>query len=203
MPCTNHPSTEGPLWQCSRCARPFCMDCIVQIGGQTYCAECKVEAMRDIRSGVSTSLLELAPIGRRFAALFIDNLIVFLPMSIVFVAVAFPLGVFTAEGNEEQFTWLFLGLQMVLGLGMLVVWILYEGLMLSRGGQTLGKKWLGLKVVTPEGNDITRGQAFSRAAIRQVLYMFCFLVDYLPALGQDKTCVHDMAAKTRVVIWRA
>ena len=201
MPCTNHSSTEGPLWQCSRCSRPFCMDCIVQIGGQTYCADCKAEAMRDIRSGVSTSLLELASIGRRFAALFIDNLIVFIPMMILFLAVGLPLGLFTQ--NEEQVTWLVIGLQMVLGLGMLVVWILYEGLMLSRGGQTLGKKWLGLKVVTPEGNDITRGQAFSRAAIRQVLYMFCFLVDYLPALGQDRTCVHDMAAKTRVVTWRA
>lgn len=203
MPCTNHASTEGPLWQCSRCARPFCMDCIVQIGGQTYCAECKTEAMRDIRSGVSTSLLELASIGRRFAALFIDNLIVFIPMWILFFAAGVPLGLLTPEKTEDQFTWLLIGLQLVLGLGMLVVWILYEGLMLSRGGQTLGKKWLGLKVVTPEGNDITRGQAFSRAAIRQVLYMFCFLVDYLPALGQDRTCVHDMAAKTRVVTWRA
>ena len=187
MPCTNHPSIEGPLWQCSRCGRPFCMDCIVQIGGQTYCADCKAEAMRDIRSGVSTARLELASMGRRFVALFIDNLLVFMPIWILFMAVAIPMGLFAGEQSEEQLTWLLVGLQVVLGLGMLVIWILYEGTMLSRGGQTLGKKWMGLKVVTPEGNDITRGQAYSRAAIRQVLYIFCFIIDYLPAFGQERT----------------
>jgi uncharacterized RDD family membrane protein YckC len=91
--------------------------------------------------------------------------------------------------------------QFALSFGMMGIWILYEGTMLSKGGQTLGKKIMKLKVVTPEGNEITKGQAYGRAAIRQLISLFCAVIDYAPAFGQDKTCIHDMAAKTRVVVW--
>lgn len=202
MPCKNHPSVEGPLWQCSRCGELFCADCVVQIGGRTLCATCKAETMRDLRAGVPTGYLELATLGSRFAALLLDFIIVYTPLTLIMVAFMIPTFALAASDVAPDPTPIFFILQMTLGFGSIAVWILYEGLMLERSGQTLGKKVLKIKVVTPEGHAITRKQAFLRAGIRQLFYMFCFIVDYVTVFGQDRTCIHDQAAKTRVVVVR-
>ena len=77
--------------------------------------------------------------------------------------------------------------------------ILYEGFFLSRGGQTPGKKYLGLKVVNPDGSDISTGQAWGRA-LSKTLINICLGIGYLPAFfTKEKTCVHDILAKTRVI----
>ena len=78
-----------------------------------------------------------------------------------------------------------------------------EGFMLSRGGQTIGKKAMNIKVVTAEGAEMTKAQAWGRVAARQVLGLVpCLgLIDYLVAFGQERTTIHDMMAKTRVVNW--
>lgn len=201
MPCKNHPAVEGPLWQCSRCGNPFCMDCVVHIGGQTYCADCKTEAMRDLRAGVPVNQLELASVGQRFLALFLDSLIIGLPLGLLMLVVIFGYVGVGQQAPEEVLGGMMIAIQFGFTFLIMGIWILYEGTMLSKGGQTLGKKMMKLKVVTPEGNEITRGQAYGRAAIRQLISLFCAIVDYAPALGQDKTCIHDMAAKTRVVVW--
>lgn len=209
MPCKNHPSVEEPLWRCSRCLDIFCRDCIVEIGGRVYCATCKTEAMRDLQSGVSLHALDMASIGRRFLAFWLDSLIlttiVALPVVLIFLAVGIPMGLFAGdpEAVDDAAGLAMIGLQLVLTVGIIAVWIFYEGWMLSRDGQTLGKKIMKIKVVTPEGANIARGQAYQRAAIRQLIGIVpCLgLIDYLVAFGQERTCIHDQAAKTRVVNW--
>jgi uncharacterized RDD family membrane protein YckC len=75
--------------------------------------------------------------------------------------------------------------------------------MLSSRGQTLGKMAVGIKVVTPEGQEIGAGQAWARALVRQVFFSYFALVNVLPALfTKQRTAVHDLAAKTRVVRFR-
>ena len=193
MPCKNHPFVEDNLTRCSRCAEAFCPDCIVEIGGLPYCLSCKMESMRDLRSGVPVHELDMASVGRRFVALWIDGLVLAIPLILLVILVAVPLGLLGSEDNVPLALFSQLLLTMMLG----TVYILYEGLMLASGGQTVGKKAMSLKVVTAEGNDITKGQAWTRALSRQLLG----LVDYLVALGQERTCIHDIMAKTRVVNW--
>lgn len=210
MPCKNHPSVEEPLWRCSRCFDTFCQDCVVEIGGRVYCATCKTEAMRDLQSGVPLQALDLASIGRRFLAFWLDSMIltaiVAIPIVLIFILVGLPLGMFTGEGGEKAEAaagFAMVGLQLVLTFGIMAVWIGYEGWMLSRDGQTLGKKIMKIKVVTPEGTEVARGQAYMRAALRQIIGIVpCLgLINYLVAFGQERTCIHDQAAKTRVVNW--
>ncbi len=204
MPCKNHPFVEEQLTRCSRCGESFCPDCVVAIGGYPYCAACKVESLRDLRSGVPTHQLELASIGKRFLALIIDNLLLSIPIVILFIAAAIPLGLFSSESAPEAAAGAMLLLQGVFTLLILGGGICYEGFMLANGGQTVGKKVLKIKVVTPEGNDISRGQAWGRAAMRQVISVFCCaFLDYLFAFGEEKACIHDHVAKTRVVDWNA
>jgi uncharacterized RDD family membrane protein YckC len=64
----------------------------------------------------------------------------------------------------------------------------------------VGKIAVGIKVVTPEGRDISAGQAWGRALTRQVFFSYFSILNYLPALfTKQKTAIHDLVAKTRVV----
>jgi uncharacterized RDD family membrane protein YckC len=204
MPCKNHPFVEDRLTRCSRCAEAFCPDCIVEIGGLPYCLSCKTESMRDLRSGVPFRELDMATVGRRFGAIFIDGLIVTLPMMVLAFLVLLPLGLIQEkEGMEELPSVLAIFGNIFVSLMAATIYILYEGLMLASGGQTVGKKAMKVKVVTAEGGEITTGQAWGRAASRQILSIVpCLgLIDYLVAFGQERTTIHDMMAKTRVVNW--
>ncbi|MCU1246601.1 MAG: hypothetical protein JWN02_2511 [Acidobacteria bacterium] len=190
--CTNHWETVEGLQNCVRCQRPFCRDCIVTIGGNAYCAQCKNEQMLDVVSGVSG--LPLASIGRRFGAQFIDGLIFSIPFwGLIFMMYGniYRNGGRNMPPSLKYFSY---------GLGL--IFFLYEGLMLSTRGQTLGKMAVGLKVVRADGSPISQGQAWGRAAVRALLLSFAAIINYLPAFfTKEKTCVHDMAAKTRVVNW--
>ena|SRR5215213_8117571 len=197
MPCKNHPFVEDRLTRCSRCAEAFCPDCIVEIGGLPYCADCKTESMRDLRSGVPFRELDMATVGRRLVALFIDGLIVLLPCAVLVVAVVISMGFL----DEAPAALLGGFAQIFISLFLWLAYFLYEGLMLRSGGQTVGKKALSIKVVTAEGGEITPGQAWGRAVSRLLIGFFCWPIDYLVAFGQERTAIHDMMAKTRVVNW--
>ncbi|MDP9122777.1 MAG: RDD family protein [Acidobacteriota bacterium] len=205
MPCKNHPLVEAPLFACARCGELFCTDCIVQIGGLSYCAPCKQQALGDLRAGVPVTGLDPASIGRRFGALMLDGLLLSIPAMVLFAFGISRLGLFNARQPASPDVNLILVFEGIVMLYSLVAWILYEGLMLRSGGQTLGKKAMRIRVVTPEGGPLSRGQAFGRAAMRQVFnFVPCLgLIDYLIAFGQERTCLHDMVARTRVINWNA
>ena len=172
-----------------------CGNCRVQIGGKPYCANCKDRQVTDIRSGVAHGQLELASILSRFGAIFIDGLILYFPV----IVLALFFGFSTAMSGGEPDSTMEMGINL-LSLLMVPVYIVYEGLMLARDGQTLGKKAVGIRVVTPTGAPISTGQAWGRAALRQVFFSCLALVNYLAAFfTKEKTCIHDMAARTRVV----
>jgi uncharacterized RDD family membrane protein YckC len=206
MPCKNHPLVEEPLVRCARCGEAFCPNCIVEIGGSPYCAVCKGEILGDLRAGRPAAGPELASIGRRFGAIFLDGLILGLPLGAVVLGVFASLGLFSGiSAGKAPDLGLFWAMEGVLFLGAFVSWVLYEGLMLRRSGQTVGKKAMRIRVVSAEGSPLSPGQAFGRAAMRQVLGIVpCLgLVNYLTAFGEQRTCIHDMVARTRVINWNA
>ena len=85
MICRNHVDVSAGVRRCSRCGVTFCKDCLVDIGGQPYCATCKGEQLLDVRSGVDRTNLEFAGIGRRFAAQLLDGLVIGVPVGIILV----------------------------------------------------------------------------------------------------------------------
>jgi uncharacterized RDD family membrane protein YckC len=200
MPCLNHPAVEDNLVKCSRCAKPFCQDCVIELKNNFYCIDCKSEQVRDIQSGADSTELEMAGFGIRAAASILDYILIMIPYGVFVLMVL--LGAMAAAGPGVMS-----GASGVLLIILLVLpALMYEGLMLQFKGQTVGKMICKLKVVNPEGGDITPGQAWGRALVRvllgQVPFGIGWLINYLYALGKDKTCVHDIAAKTRVIYWR-
>jgi uncharacterized RDD family membrane protein YckC len=197
MACANHPAVSVGLVRCRRCGTSFCRNCVVALRGQYYCARCKADQVRDIQSGTEAGVLELATVGRRFAAQWVDGLLVGLVFLPVYVLL------FMATESPAAPPSLGLGTTALLTIGGAGVVFLYEGLMLSSRGQTLGKMAVGIKVVTPEGQDIGAREAWSRALVRQVFFSYFALINILPiAFTKQKTAIHDLAAKTRVVRFR-
>ena|SRR5258706_10889296 len=195
--CRNHWDVVEGLRQCSRCGQTFCRDCLVDINGRPYCASCKNEQLLDVRSGVAVATtLDLADPGRRFVALFIDGLIIGLPFAVLMIVVM--IGMFsTNRFTPESMLWI-----QPLSWLSIVAMLVYEGLMLGARGQTLGKIAMKIKVVRADGSDISTGQAWGRAAMRQVLVSCLCIINYLPAFFTlEKTTLHDMVASTRVVNW--
>ena len=84
---------------------------------------------------------------------------------------------------------------MALGyLGALGIWI-YQTVKLIQTGQTLGKKWAGVKVVRLDGslasfgNQFLRGLVFGLLGIISIVFIF----------RDDHRCLHDLAGETKVI----
>jgi uncharacterized RDD family membrane protein YckC len=193
LSCRNHPDVIEGLRYCSRCGQPYCPDCLVNIRGNSYCATCKNEQLLDLSSGVDPNALELAGVGRRFGALLIDGLLLSIPVMIV-VGISIAVAMSNKDFNP-------LWIQPAI-FGSVFFYVVYEALMLGARGQTLGKIALKIKVVRPDGTPISKGQAWGRSFMRQILASCLSIFNYLPAFfTKERTCLHDLVANTRVVNW--
>jgi uncharacterized RDD family membrane protein YckC len=91
----------------------------------------------------------------------------------------------------------------VLILGLVVVWLGYwtylEG---GAKGQTIGKRMVGIRVVSETGGPAGYGKAFARNLVARVIGVVPIvgLVDVLwPLWDSRKQCLHDKAGSTLVV----
>jgi uncharacterized RDD family membrane protein YckC len=196
VPCPNHPEVTDGLESCARCGRNFCPDCLVNLGGALTCATCKVERLSDLRSG--SDELDYGSPGARFVAQFVDGLLFTLPAFVIFFSI-FSFKDFITPGTPPN------PLPTLVFTGFLLFGVVvYEGVMLSVRGQTLGKMLMGLKVVTPQGGTISAGQAWGRALSRSVMSLLYCLgpIDALFIFSARRRTLHDRLARTVVVKWR-
>jgi uncharacterized RDD family membrane protein YckC len=84
-----------------------------------------------------------------------------------------------------------------------IVWIWFTILYVARNGQTIAKKWLGIKVVRSDGSKASLGRIFwLRNVVNALLGIIPFysLIDPLVIFGDARQCVHDKIADTIVVV---
>lgn len=130
---------------------------------------------------------------KRYAAYFLDSFVVGiinLPVSVVFNLIG------ASSGSES----LALAMSMVAMLGGFVIGIgYYAGFHASRGGATLGKMAVGIKVVRSDGERIT----FMRGVGRYfgfILSSLTLMIGFImAAFTQRKQALHDMLCDTLVV----
>ncbi|GAA1931918.1 RDD family protein [Streptomyces sodiiphilus] len=149
--------------------------------------------------GASDPLAGMPPLGnlgRRFVARVIDALVVGVPVILVLWPMMGGYGEATDARSYVQ--------QAVL----LLLYFLYEGVMFTARGQTLGKMAMGLRVAMLDNGAVPRGNAgwFRSAVYALVLLVPCigllfWLFNVLSCTWDRpyRQCVHDKAAKTVVV----
>lgn len=195
--CMNHAEVMSGLNACTRCGKTFCGDCLVELKSGFFCAGCKSEQVKDIQSGVPTGgEMRFAGFWVRLCAWIVDAIclwVVSIPLSMVMMSAGAAPRIGPSGAMElPPMYW-------VTQLILLVVNISYQALMLQFKGQTVGKMALKLKVVTPEGNAISPGQAWFRAVMQIVAAIPLLATYWVLIFTKDKTALHDLAAKTRVI----
>lgn len=141
----------------------------------------------------------LANRGRRLVARIIDALLIGVPVGLI---MTFTVGGWDFADPEDS------GRSGLVNLVVLLAYFVYEGLMLSHSGQTVGKKAMKIRVAVLDDGSIPAGQAgWSRAAVYSLPQIipccgFVFwLVNVLNCTWDKpyRQCLHDKVAKTVVV----
>ena len=143
--------------------------------------------------------LVLADRWLRLAGAFIDGLI----MMVILLPLMYAGGYFDGmlqgrvPGFPEQALWS--------GIGF-AVFVLVQGYPLSASGQTWGKKLLKMRIVDLDGHQPRFASLIAlRYGTTQVITLVPFvgpwysLLDSLFIFGEDRRCLHDRIAGTRVV----
>ncbi len=208
MSCVNHPDQVVGTVQCDKCKGEFCLDCARPVGGYHYCDACR-EELDGGAVKVGEMAHDLAPIWKRSAGFIVDVAATVLPTAGIFLVLFISdfQRRLDAPAPARSVSHALIFTLMACGF-----WFIYEGVMLCWRGQTIGKIALGMKVVTPEGEDATPKQLWLRAAVRagvhgafclgSLLGLIAVVAGYAFAfVGTDRTALHDRAAKTRVVDW--
>jgi uncharacterized RDD family membrane protein YckC len=129
--------------------------------------------------------VDLASLPQRIAAQFLDGLVVAVPVCVLFFAgmalygtSVWPAGVLVAAA-------ILFGMAYIL---------FSDGL---EGGQSLGKRWVGIRVVSAEtGAPCTFWQSF----VRNVLLSILGPIDWIFIFGERRQRLGDKAAGTIVVV---
>ncbi len=154
--------------------------------------------------GAADPLAGMPPLANRFRRLIariIDGLIVSIPVSLVF---------WLATWGHRPWEWNDTNQSRQTGLSIIIalVYFLYEGLMLTTRGQTLGKMAMSIRVAMLDNGAIPEGRpGWTRAAVYSLPQVipccgFVFwLVNVLWCTWDQPyhQCIHDKAAKTVVV----
>ncbi|MEV8315266.1 RDD family protein [Streptomyces sp. NPDC059900] len=142
----------------------------------------------------------LAESGKRVLARILDMIIV--GVVVWLLSWGFGTNEFDVDPDKVQY-----GKSFGQSLLAAVLYIAYDSFMISRTGQTLGKKWLGLRVANlNDGATPTLQTALVRAAVLWLPFAFCCACIWTAICGgwsffdkPYKQGLHDKAAKTVVV----
>jgi len=142
---------------------------------------------------------ELATRGARFAGAFIDGLIVALLIWPYLLSTDY-----WARANAGT-----IGVSDLLGISLvsMILFLVLHGYLLQKYGQTIGKRIVGTRIVSSADNQIIQlGKVFSLryvpiqlASVIPVLGTFLPIIDVLFIFREDRRCLHDLIAGTKVV----
>ncbi|RME24414.1 MAG: RDD family protein [Deltaproteobacteria bacterium] len=134
----------------------------------------------------------------RLLAAFLDFVVIFLPIAMIFLASLIVLAAGTGEDSEgDELVRLLI---MVFQVGALGLQVLYGAVFESSPWQaTPGKKLMGLKVVRSDGSRPGFGTALGRNVAKWVSLNFCWLLGIVVLLDDEARGIWDRVVSTRVV----
>lgn len=142
---------------------------------------------------------ELAGRGTRLAAAIIDGII----LALIVWPYAMSTDYWTRATQDQVGTSELLQLSLVSLIGFLVL----HGYLLHKSGQTIGKRLLGIRIVSAsDGQLVSLGKIFGLryvpiqiAGVIPVVGQILPLLDVLFIFREDRRCLHDFIAGTKVV----
>jgi len=148
---------------------------------------------------------ELADRGTRLGAAILDGLVIGGPIMLVAIGAAIALPAMQRSGDQAAMGAVAGLVALVVLAGLLGV-IVLNLVWLHRHGQTIAKRWLGIRIVRTDGGHCSLLRiVFARSvpmivlrAIPMLGWLFA-LIDALLIFREDYRCLHDHFADTIVV----
>lgn len=150
--------------------------------------------------------VELASLGKRFGAAVLDSLVAMVVTGVPYAV--FMMSMVSTEKNNQppEFTPLAIGALVFLGVASLALLITNLVLLTTRG-QTLGKMWLGIRIVSHPGAEmpgfvkavLLRGFVNGLISAVPCLGPLYALVDICFVFSDNRRCIHDLIAGTQVI----
>lgn len=142
----------------------------------------------------------LADSGKRTLARIIDMVLVYIVVALL--VWAFRVDQYTVDADKIEFGKT-LGREIITA----VLYVAYDTILIARNGQTLGKKWLGMRVANlDDGATPSWQSSLVRALVLWIPFAFCCACVWTAIAGgwsyfdkPYKQGLHDKAAKTVVV----
>jgi uncharacterized RDD family membrane protein YckC len=146
-------------------------------------------------AAIQTGEFHYAGFWIRLASALIDGLIMAVLQFTLLLGVAGVSFAQLAGIEQPENVGFMLGAQLM----SMVIAIGYEVVFIGRFSATLGKMACGIKIVTPEGGQITYLRAFGRY-FAKILSAFTLYIGYIIAgFDSEKRALHDRICNTRVV----
>jgi uncharacterized RDD family membrane protein YckC len=185
---------------CTECGRPYPAGDLVRFGSGLVCGDCKPRFVQRLQEGAVRPLaVQYGGFWRRFAALFLDGIIMMIFLLPLQLLLGVGVGALAAPRQGQHAAMMIGGALGLYYLLTVAIAVTYQAYFLSQKGATPGKMALGLKVVTPDGGRIGVGRAIARY-FAQMLSAFTFLIGYIiAAFDTQKRALHDYICSTRVI----
>jgi uncharacterized RDD family membrane protein YckC len=191
-------SDQTPEAVCAECGNLFPIDETIRYGNARVCAKCKPVFLQKLAEGgrINTGTFNYASVLTRFAAVFLDGLI----LGGITIALRLAVGINPVRTPGLQpgagllaVQFILMGVQVGIGIG-------YETILIGKYGATLGKMACKIRVVTADGGRVSYARAFGRH-FAKILSTFTLLIGYLIAIfdNPQRRALHDYICNTRVI----
>jgi uncharacterized RDD family membrane protein YckC len=183
---------------CNECGKIFPIDEMIRHGNVRICANCKPVFMQKLAEGaqINTGELNYAGILTRFAAVFLDGLI----LGAINIVIGLVDGLSAAQAAGVQPKGAAVAVQIVLFAVQMAIGVSYETIMIGKYGATLGKMACKIKVVTADGGRVSYARALGRYFAKMLSGLMC-LIGYIIAIFDkpQRRALHDHICNTRVI----
>ncbi len=204
------PSAPGATTAfCAACGQQFDSENMIHYMGSMICMGCKPAYFQRMREGAAapggsglSGYTNYAGFWIRFAAKFIDGLIIGVPAIVIFFVVMFAMGLAISGASNRGNPGGAVAMQMVqliFQFGINALFIAYSTFMHGKYGATLGKMAVGIKVVMADGQPVTYGRALGRGCAEILSGCVCDIGYIIAAFDDEKRALHDHMCGTRVV----
>ena len=189
------PSTNQVV--CAECGGSFNPEDTIQYGNLRVCARCKPILVQKLAEGAAlkTGALVYAGFWTRFAAVFVDGIILWAVNT--FIGLAAGLSMAQSFGRQPRG---FGPIQIALFVVQIAIGLSYETVLIGKYGATLGKMACKIKVVTAEGESVSYLRSLGRYFAKMISAFTCLIGYIMAAFDDEKRALHDRICNTRVIM---
>jgi uncharacterized RDD family membrane protein YckC len=196
-----NPTEASELRYCSQCGQPKPEYELANFGTVLVCAACKPAYTQQLREGTAAAgTFHYAGFWIRFRAALIDAIIIGFASAAVQAVLVPSLLTPNPSVVRTSANVALIGLVYLLSIAIAAS---YEGLFVARMGATPGKLALKLKVVRPDGGNVSLGRAFGRYFAKLISAAILLIGYIMAAFDPEKRAMHDRIVDTRVIRTRS